>query len=103
MESQKTIDVLKSWGSDNTHQLAVFMNHNHIISDEDDLGLSSMMIENWTEECDQYLKKYGYNGGKIKKTGKFFPNIGAVYVLFDENKITYEAAIVYLKTVSEKT
>ena len=73
------------------------LNENGMISDEDnDLKISSTMLEYWTDECTDYLHKNGYTGKSLTFIGGYFEGHGAIYVLYDQS-IGYEEAKHYLE------
>lgn len=73
-----------------------------IVSDEDDGGLTSTMIENWTDDCEKFLRTQGYTGGEIRTCGKFFSEHGAIYALYNTSLIEFEEAYKYLESVSQR-
>jgi hypothetical protein len=98
----KSIEILKQWDKQTLNKLVKKLNSDYLVSDEDSIELSSIMIENWSDECDDYLQNSGYTGGKLNSHGEYFNNRGAIYVLFDETKITYESAAEYLNKVANR-
>lgn len=99
MERIKTIESLKSCERETLSNLIGTLNVNHIISDDDLKGLSSAMIENWSEECDEFLRDNGYTGEQLRPHGKYYSAHGAIYVVCDESKISYEEATEYIKDI----
>ncbi len=102
MERFKTIDTLKKWDQSSLNGLISSLNTDHIVSDEDGIGLSSIMVEDWSEECDDYLRSRGYVGGEIQTHGAYFSHHGAVYVIYDEDHVTYEEASEYIVNIGDK-
>jgi len=98
----KTIKILKDWNQIKLDELIGTLNINHLVSDEDSKGLSSTMIEGWSNECDSYLRSNGYTGGKLNTHSSFLPDHGAVYVVFDESQISYDDASKYLIDVANR-
>jgi hypothetical protein len=79
------------------------LNRHSVISDEDKYHIQSTLIENWTSDCTEYLKKYGYTGGNLECVGDYFTNYGAAYALYDEGNCTRKEAMTYLtKLVQSK-
>ncbi|MEE2604048.1 MAG: hypothetical protein VX595_13350 [Pseudomonadota bacterium] len=83
-----TLDILRSWEAELKIKLASALNARSYASDEDDYGLSSIMINNWNLECDDYLREYGYTGGEINNFGKYYNTHGAVYAIYDTENMT---------------
>lgn len=98
----KTIDMLMSWNNDLIHGLVSQLNGIGIASDEDDgaHGLSSTMIERWDFQCDQYLRKNGYVGGRLQIGGDFFPGHGAIYVIYDEDHHDLKSSSKYMANLA---
>lgn len=65
MEPINALEVLKSFSKNEIKYLVDFLNRNHWVSDEDNVGLSSVMMEKWTKECDKFLEENGYLGGTL--------------------------------------
>ena len=78
--------------------LVTTLNATGIVSDEDNnVGISSTMIERWSDDCTDYLRENGYTGGELTDDGGYFPGHGAIYILYDKQPVTYEEAREYLE------
>lgn len=93
---EKVVNILRNSEPISLSNLIEKLNIDGIISDEDQMFLSSTMVENWTSDCDLFLVERGYMGSTLKIHGKFYPSHGAVYVLFDESRHTYDTANKYM-------
>ena len=83
--------------------LVTRLNEDGMVSDEDNsVGISSTMLERWSEECTEGLRKNGYFGGDLLCIGRYFCGHGAVYVLYDTENISYEEAMAYLETLGSR-
>ncbi|GAB2199494.1 hypothetical protein [Sessilibacter sp. MAH4] len=101
MDKMTTLEILEEWSRADLDRLITKLNENGIASDEDELGLSSTMLENWTVSCDAFLTGNGYKGNSLKTSGKYIQNLGAVYILYDIDVFTYEEAQNYLLTFGD--
>lgn len=63
-----------------------------IVFDESGLGLSSLMIERWSDGCEEFLRRVGYAGGPLSTGGKYFDGYAAIYMLYDTGALVHEAA-----------
>lgn len=102
MERIKTIEILKGWERKTLLSVIATLNVSNIVSDEDLKGLSSVMIENWCEKCDQFLCANGYTGGRLRHQGKYYSTSGAIYVVYDESQISYEEANEYMDDIARR-
>ena len=83
--------------------LVTTLNTTKLFSDEDNnVGVSSTMLEHWSDECTEYLRENGYTGGELFCIGKYFSAHGAIYVLFDRQGVTYEEANEYLERLGAR-
>ena len=96
------LEILEHWETGELLALISALNIQGIISDEDDTGLSSTMVESWKDDCEAFLRKKGYSGGKIERCSKFFDKHGAIYALYDENSYSYEEALKHLAAINER-
>ncbi|MDP3269806.1 MAG: hypothetical protein Q8M40_12290 [Legionella sp.] len=94
------LEVLKKWDSQAIQSVISLLNSQGIVSDEDDTGLSSTMMENWSDECEQYLRSHGYIGGEIRVCGKFSNDHGAIYALYNTLIVEFEDSYKYLASVN---
>lgn len=92
------LEVLQNMGSDALIDMITRLNDFGIVSDEDDLGLSSVVIERWNEPCDDYISELGYTGGKIERCGNNIEDVGAVYAVYNSTCISFEVAMEYLQS-----
>lgn len=102
MEQMKTVEILRNLDRATLDDLIGALNSDHMVSDEDNKGLSSVMIEGWSKDCEDYLRENGYSCGKLTTHGGYFPLHGAVYVVFDESQVSYGDASVYLSEVASR-
>ncbi|BCD97724.1 hypothetical protein [Marinagarivorans cellulosilyticus] len=91
-----TLEYLSNWDIDQIRKVACHLDKFGVVSDEDGYGLPSIWIEKWSDECTGYLRNYGYKGGSLCTIGKYLNGYGAVYGLFDQNKLRAETALEYL-------
>lgn len=96
------LSTLQQWDTQETQKLVLALNSKSIVSDEDETGLSSTMVENWTDSCETFLRNNGYTGGEIKQCSKYFENHGAIYALYDSADLNYEKAVKYIVSVSAR-
>lgn len=75
------------------------LNKSGIVSDEDETGLHSVVIERWNEQCDAYLKERGYEGGPLRNCGKYVAGTGGVYAIYNPERVSYEEAIEYIESL----
>ena len=69
------------------------LNETGLATDEDGLCLNSMLIEHWSERCTEVLRGRGYQGGRLQRTGNYFSQCGAIYVLYDSEQCNLDDAI----------
>lgn len=96
-------DVLHRWNGPLLASLVNALNEAGIVSDEDGLGISSVMVKRWTSGCDEILREHGYKGGPVSTYGAFFPGHGAIYCLYDSVLMDHDVAARYLVSVSERS
>lgn len=96
-----TLEILETWSEEDLCRLVARLNRDGIVCDEDGLGLSSLMVEFWSEECEEYLMRHGYRGQRIQTCGRFLPAHGAVYALYDSGRRDYEQTFSHLLRVSK--
>ena len=97
---QNALMILKKWHPDRLNNLINILNTSRIASDKGRAGLSSAMIECWSEECDEFLREYGYSGGRLSPCGIFSHCAGAIYAIYDESSITYQETHEYLSCIA---
>jgi len=99
-----TIDILKEMDSSSILALINKLNLDGIFSDEDEgIYLVSPSMEKWCESCTDYLQRNGYNGGTLEVSGHFFPNHGAIYVIFDTTRHEHKSAREYMDKIVESS
>ena len=98
MLAANTLKELKQWGEQFVQNVVDQLNDIGIVSDEDEHGFSSVWIEHWDGNCTKYFRQFGYEGGPLGHHAKYFPDHGAVYVLFDEGQHDLESAEKYLRS-----
>ena len=96
MSAADTLIALKNWSDQLVHEVVDQLNDIGIVSDEDEHGFDSSWVEYWDDECTQYLRQAGYEGGPLGRHGKHFSNYGSAYALFDENEHDLKSAEKYL-------
>lgn len=101
MKRERAIDILKEWNKETTNYLVEILNTRSIVTDEDETEVSSNMIESWSTECDDFLRKHGYVGSLLATAGDYFDDYGAVYAVYDTDQTTYEEVKQYLKKVTQ--
>lgn len=99
-QDMNVLEVLENWDSQGVQSVISLLNSQGIVSDEDGTGLSSTIIESWSDECEQYLRGQGYVGGKIRICGKFFEQHGAIYALYNTSIVEFEDSYKYLESVN---
>ncbi len=88
MINETTLKILKECNSTQMNKLVHILNTKGYSSDESNENcLSSIMIENWNTKCTNYIRNFGYLGGKLSCYANFFNTKGTVYLLFDTEKI----------------
>ena len=104
MDSEEILQALMSYNQrEAVRGLVISLNENGIISDEDnEIKISSLMMENWSEKFSEYIRKNGYNGGELRCIGGYFPAHGAIYVLYDTESVLYEEAKEYLERLGRR-
>ena len=92
-----TIDLLKQW-QQNGVLLAFItqLNRTGIVSDEENFGLSSTMVEGWEISCDIFLMTNGYSGGRIKKCVRYFDTKGNISSVYNSERVTAVQAKKYI-------
>jgi hypothetical protein len=103
MKIETAVEVLKSFDKKDIDNIVDVLNDKHMVSDEDDTALSSYIMKIWSHECYVYLKENGYRGGDLRIIGKYFPNYGASYLLYDKINLTFEEAYDYLISETMKS
>lgn len=102
MVSVSALEILKGWGKQEINSLVSLLNEYGMISDEEHTGLSSTMVERWSDECEVFLRNNGYVGGEISSSGKYFNESGAIYALYDTDKHDIESAHEHLVSIKTK-
>jgi len=93
-ESNFTLSTLRKTSSEILKKYVTALNDVGYITDETDM-ISSVMIENWNQDCTDFLKENNFFGEELLRYVKLFPNYGDVYALYDPNTIDY-------KTIKDK-
>ncbi len=102
MMKDTILEILKAMDIKNINKIVDKLNSDGVVSDEENYGISSHIIENWDEECTEYLLENGYKGRKLRSHGNYFDNYGAVYVLFNEEKHSYDTVMDYMDNLVKK-
>ncbi|WP_137936984.1 hypothetical protein [Chitinivorax sp. B] len=92
--------LLQEWEQPAINTLVTVLNESGIATDEDRLGLSSTMIEGWTDDCSRLLYERGYIGGEIRIGAKFFPESGAIYAVYDSASYELSEVIRHLEQIN---
>lgn len=58
-----TFEYLTNWDIELVKKIVKHLNDFGVISDEDSYGISSTLIEKWSDSCTDYLIQHGYEGG----------------------------------------
>lgn len=84
-----TVDLLIEWSATAVlrEMLRVLDDHG-IVTDEDSTALTSTAIEQWTPECEDYVRGQGYEGGAVEVVAKHYHGCGSVYALYDAHRHT---------------
>lgn len=84
-------DVLKSFSE---NDFSVMIRHlkkdGYFFDEHEGINLGSVLMEQCHDEIERRLRLNGYNGGQLVVTAKYYPTHGAVYALFDSEKIDYD-------------
>lgn len=72
-------------------------------SDEDGLCLSSTLVERWTTECTALLRGQGYAGSDLMGIAQYFSHCGAIYVLYDSERLSVQDALAATEQVARRT
>ena len=102
MTHGSTLSTLETWPPESLATLVSVLTDRAIATDEDETELSSGMIEGWNASCDRVLARHGYQGGAISTIGKFFPEAGAIYCIYDARRIDLKGALRYLERRSKR-
>ena len=73
-------------------RLADQLSETGFATDEDGLCLGSSLIEHWSLNCTSVVVEHGYGGGPLKCSGKHFPDLGSIYVLYDSARHSLDDA-----------
>ena len=88
-ESNFTLSILRKTSAEILKKYITALNDVGYITDETDM-ISSVMIENWNKDCTDFLKENNFFGEKLLSYGKYYPQYGAVYALYNPDTIDYE-------------
>lgn len=102
MDKFSTTAILEAWPTESVATLVAELADRGLVTDEDGTGLSSVMIEGWNASCDTMLRLHGFAGGVLRKAGNFFPWVGAIYCLYDSERMTMTQALGHLDQASKK-
>jgi hypothetical protein len=81
-------DVLKNVSESHWLIMKNYLENKGYFHDEfKDIYLSTPVMEKYADEIETYLRKFGYHGGALFTTGKIYPGHGAVYAIFDTNRL----------------
>jgi len=102
MANEITLKILKTYNNIQINNLTHILNTEGYLSDESNKScLSSVMIENWNDKCTNYIRNFGYVGGKLSCYAKYFSTKGGIYLLFNTEKISLEEAKLILETIAK--
>lgn len=101
MQKFNAHEVLSKFVPAELTRIADQLNATGFVTDEDGLGLGSMLIEHWTCDCTVLIRGFGYNGGELAVSGSFFDSVGAIYVLYDDASRTGEDVAEHLERVAK--
>ncbi|MBO2569445.1 hypothetical protein [Shewanella algae] len=101
MSPEETLKQVKNWSPLLVQDVVDQLNQTGIVSDEDDQGFASIWIKHWNDDCTDYFRRFGYQGGKLFTHGKYFSDHGAVYALFDTDQHDLDSATDYLNKKAE--
>jgi len=101
MSPEETLKQIKNWSPHLVQDVVDQLNQTGIVSDEDDQGFASIWIKHWNDDCTDYFRRFGYQGGKLFTHGKYFSDHGAVYALFDTDQHDLDSATDYLNKKAE--
>lgn len=96
-----SVTILKSFDANRLACISHQLNTTGFANDEDSLELGSTLIEHWNDSCTRLLREHGYTGEELRAIGKYFPEKGAVYVLYDEGRHSLEDARQELERVGK--
>lgn len=68
----------------------------YFLDENDDVYLGSGLMEKCKTTIEKKLRTFGYTGGSLLGTAKYYPRHGAIYAIFDSNQLNYlrtEAAL----------
>lgn len=94
--------VLASWDAPLLQALIDKLTQDGFASDEDQVGLSSTMVERWGENCTRFLRTYGYTGGELVVDARYYSHVGNIYVLFDGDWHNRQDAQRYLNGLAKR-
>lgn len=104
MQIEPTIDILRSFSKKDLQTIIDYLNKDGIVFDESKgVYLAPTSFKKLDDECEDYLRKRGYKGGKLETGGKFFPESGLIYMLYDSSLKTYQEAIQELDLFAKKS
>lgn len=95
-----TFEYLTNWDIELVKKIVKHLNDFGVISDEDSYGISSTLIEKWSDSCTDYLIQHGYEGGPLSIIGEYVQGYGAVYGLYDTLGISHKAAYEYINKLA---
>lgn len=81
--TQTNNEWLQSIDSEVLDAIVGKLNANGRVTDECGVGISSTVIEDWSDEDTDYLRKHGYTGGNLTKVTETSLD-GTVYILQSE-------------------
>jgi hypothetical protein len=101
MQKFNSHEILSKFIPADLTRIADQLNSTGFVTDEDRLGLGSMLIEHWTCDCTGLIRSFGYSGGELVVSGRFFDSVGVIYVIYDEASCTGEDAAEHLERAAK--
>lgn len=83
-KEKDTLKTVQESGIEHIEHIVQHLNDYGIVDEVESFIIP--VLEHWSIECDNYLKNYGYKGGRLKLAANFYKGIGNCGVLFDTNK-----------------
>ncbi|QHC98418.1 hypothetical protein PspR84_28500 [Pseudomonas sp. R84] len=77
---QTNIEWLESLETEELKEIIEKLNYNGRVTDQCGVGISSTIIEEWSCDDTNFLRKHGYTGGSLTKTTEVSDGV-RVYVL----------------------
>lgn len=95
-----SVEIMKDNHKITEYVVTELLSKGYVCDESPNTLVISTFLENFRSVATEYIREFGYTGGDLMCIGQM-SEVGAGYILYDTDRITYHDAIYKIKSIME--